>query len=208
MYLPERKNLRLPQYDYASPGTYFVTVVSYERQFLFGDVVDQKMIVNENGWVVETCWLDLPNHYPNIRLGTFIVMPNHLHGIIEITSDHGRGLSEIVRGLKSYSSMKINQLRETPGIPVWQRSYHEHIVRNEEELEQIQRYIEDNPKYWEEDENYIGPTRIAVGTGHRPVRKMMALKKEGRPSDESNGRKGQGSGGPGTQGSRIKEPRS
>jgi putative transposase len=161
-HLPQRKSPRLQGYDYAGEGAYFVTICTQNRVHLFGDVVDDEMVLNTLGCIVETCWDDLPNHYNNIQLDAFVVMPNHIHGIIFISDgDVGagfkpaptkrHGLTEIVRGLKTFSARKINQLRDTPGISVWQRSFHDHIIRDPHGLDKIRAYIATNPARWHAD---------------------------------------------------------
>ncbi len=98
MILPERKRLRLKDYDYTSAGAYFVTICVH-RQFqhfnIFGKIEDQKLKLNEYGEIVSACWADLPNHYFNIELDEYIIMPDHVHGIIKIIND--RVPNDVVR---------------------------------------------------------------------------------------------------------------
>ncbi len=161
LWIPNRRSIRLPAYDYSRPGIYYVTMVVNNRKCIFGDVVNNRMNVNVYGWLVETCWLDLINHYKNIRLDKFIVMPNRFHGIIEIiepaptTKNKRPTLHAIIRSFKSYSSMRINNLREMTGSSVWQRNYYERIIRDEAELNRTREYIKDNPGNWDKDENHI-----------------------------------------------------
>jgi len=115
-------------------------------------------------------WNELPCHYPHVELDVFVVMPNHIHGVLwlidegtvgagfkpaptTISTKPGarHGLPEIVRALKTFSSRRINDLRGTPGAAVWQRNYHEHVIRSEESLRQIRQYIADNPAHWADD---------------------------------------------------------
>ena len=168
--LPQRKSPRLKGYDYSQSGAYFVTICCHQRVHLFGDVADGEMMLDTLGCIVETCWDDLPNHYDNIRLDAFVVMPNHVHGIIFISGGDGvgeglkpspaptttkrHGLTEIVRGLKNFSARKINQLRDTPGTAVWQRSFHDHIIRSEKSLNHLREYVENNPARWQTDTFY------------------------------------------------------
>jgi len=77
-----RRSIRLKHYDYSEPGDYFVTICTKNRKCLLGNIVDGKMVLNKLGLIVKRCWHDLPNHYPNVILDEFIIMPNHIHGII------------------------------------------------------------------------------------------------------------------------------
>jgi putative transposase len=161
---PDRKSTRLSGYDYSQPGAYFITLVTYQREFLFGNVVEGQMQLNRYGNLIEAAWMDLPSHYPHINLGMFVVMPNHVHGIVIINevdlltrrgSKAGislHGLPEIVRALKSYSARRINELRRMHGNPVWQRSYYDRIIRNEGELHDMMQYILSNPMNWQADQ--------------------------------------------------------
>ena len=147
-----------------------MTVCVRDRHCLFGEIMDGENILNEYGQVVTRCWHDLINHYAGITLDAFVVMPNHMHCIIVINNDFGaglndnvgaglkpaptdkrHGLSEIVRAFKTFSSRYINQIRNTAGMPVWQRNYYEHIIRDEKELQTIREYIVNNPMQWELD---------------------------------------------------------
>lgn len=156
----ERKSPRLKDYDYAQAGAYFVTICTYGREYVFGEVVDGVMQLNAFGDIAQNCWDDLPQHYPHIELDLFVVMPNHVHGIVVLHSDVvgegfkpslDIGLSEVIRGFKTFSARRINAMRDTSGIPVWQRSFHDHIIRNERELDTLRRYIDQNPQRWTAD---------------------------------------------------------
>ena len=124
------------------------------------------MELNVLGRIVEACWLALPGHYPRVILDSFVVMPNHFHGLVALTSGidsedkSSPPLFEIVRAFKSFSSRQINARRHSPGIAVWQRGYHEHIARRDEALDRIRAYIETNPLRWHLDkENPANATR-------------------------------------------------
>jgi REP element-mobilizing transposase RayT len=127
-----RRSIRLPGYEYTQPGVYFVTLCTHERACCFGAVVDGMMQRNNLGSVVKSVWHALPRRFASVRLDAFVVMPNHLHGLVV--------------------PRKINRLRCAPGAPVWQRNYYEHIVRHEREWHAIRRYIAENPARWAEDE--------------------------------------------------------
>lgn len=165
-----RGSIRLQHYDYAQNGAYFVTICAQDRACLFGTISDGQMRANDHGRIVNECWNDLPKHYGQVILDEFITMPNHVHGIIILSGENERaglkpapttestpinkhhGLSEIVRALKTFSARRINQARNTPAIPVWQRNYYEHVIRNEEDLNKVREYIITNPAGWDKDE--------------------------------------------------------
>jgi REP element-mobilizing transposase RayT len=157
-----RRSIRLRDYDYSQPGGYFVTVTTYQRTSLFGDIKEQMMLLNRSGTIVQSCWENIAEHYASIDLDAFVIMPNHIHGIIIIKNSVGAGfkpaptqrypLSEFIRAFKTFSARHINKIRATPGIPVWQRNYYEHVIRNERELGSIREYIENNVITWESDE--------------------------------------------------------
>jgi len=161
-----RKSVRLQGYDYSSPGAYFVTVCTWSRECLFGHVVDEHMAINEAGRIVVQEWLACGNVYPQVRLDTHVVMPNHFHGIVVIDESSLREtvtagqrrqmiLPKIMGRFKMRSSKRINRLRNTVGLSVWQRGYYDHIIRNEEDLIRIQEYITNNPLKWELDRFYL-----------------------------------------------------
>jgi len=171
-----RRSMRLKGYDYSLPGAYFITLVTYHREYLFGEMVGGEMRLNRNGNIVERVWTNLPNHYPQITLEAFVVMPNHVHGIVIIhegDDDYGRGgsetrpyewgaikrdrmmchgLPEIVRAFKSFSARRINQLQHMQGVAIWQRSFYDHIIRGDQDLQNIWEYIQTNPQKWQEDQ--------------------------------------------------------
>lgn len=169
------RDIRLPEYDYSQEGAYFVTICTQDRKCVLGDIIDGQMKLNKYGRIVEQCWCNLVSHYTGIELDTFVVMPNHVHGIIVITGDVnviknvGEGfkpsptdtnrmntkshdLTEIVRAFKTFSARKINGERNTKGQKVWQRNYFEHIVRNEKSLNKIREYIYNNARNWQDDD--------------------------------------------------------
>ena len=260
-YDPEkhhRRSIRLKGYDYTQPGAYFITICTQGRACLFGEIIDGEMHLNEAGQIVVQTWQDLPNHISNVQLDAFVVMPNHVHGIIIITDHAGgigagfkparttmgsgsaagsvgagsvgagsvgagsepapttigpgptagpgsvagsgpttgpgsvavvvgsgsvgsgsvgagsepaptrssHGLPEIVRQFKTFSARRINELRGTPGTPVWQRNYYEHIIRDESSLSRIRQYIAENPARWDADQE--NPQRPHHARRHSP----------------------------------------
>ena len=160
-----RRSIRLKDYDYSQPGAYFVTVCTHGRECALGEVLDDAVILNYSGLIVQECWEQLPDHYFHVDLDAFVVMPNHVRGIIVFNDRHivgaglrpaptwtkRHGLPEIVRAFKAFSSRRINESRQRPGGPVWQRGYYEHVIRNDRSWEAIREYIESNPSRWEHD---------------------------------------------------------
>jgi putative transposase len=153
-----RRSIRLKDYDYGQSGAYFVTVVTHDRACLFGDVADGKMQLNNVGQIAKAAWDELPAKFPLVRLDAFIVMPNHVHGIIMVGAqfiapkinegvmNHAPTLGEMVRAYKARSTRLIRQAG-TPNF-AWQRNYYEHVVRNEESLNRVRQYIVNNPTHW------------------------------------------------------------
>lgn len=153
-----RKVNRLQSYNYSTEGYYFVTVCVESRLCCLGEIVKEEMVLNEFGKIVNSCWQDLSNHYKNCSLDQFIIMPNHIHGIIVVapvgeglkpSPTRVHGLSEIVRGFKTFSSRKINQLNQIHFS--WQRSFYDHVIRKDESLNNIRQYILSNPYKWAVD---------------------------------------------------------
>jgi REP element-mobilizing transposase RayT len=156
----DRRSVRLEGYDYSQDGAYFVTICTRDRALLFEN--------EEVRAIVEQCWLGIPDHFPTVQLDEWVIMPNHLHGIVVIVDCRGTAcraptvefgnptpgsLSTIIRSFKSAVSKRINILRDTPGASVWQRNYYEHVIRTEDELNRARQYILDNPLQWVMDEN-------------------------------------------------------
>ncbi len=161
----KRKANRLKGYDYATPGAYFITVCAHDRYKngnIFGTIRDGEMIKNSRTDIITLCWHDLPNHYPHITPGEFVVMPDHFHGILWINNNIGNGykpfrektsnhgLPEIIRGFKTFSARIINESNFDDKFQ-WQKSYYDHVIRNEKSLLMIREYIENNPQKWELD---------------------------------------------------------
>jgi REP element-mobilizing transposase RayT len=181
--LPNRKPNRMKGYDYSQDNLYFVTSCVQDRVCCFGTIANGKMILNEYGQIAEQQWHWLGKQYPYVVLHEFVVMPNHIHGIIEINrsivgigcdlseneydisnrigQNVGTGrdlslriksLSELMGAYKTTSSKKIHLLGFVAFA--WQRSFHDHIIRDEKSFETISNYIANNPSLWEQDKFY------------------------------------------------------
>ncbi|MCI0595059.1 MAG: hypothetical protein L0Z48_00785 [candidate division Zixibacteria bacterium] len=181
-----RRSIRLKEYDYAQAGAYFVTVCTQGREDFFGEIKNGEMVLNGAGKMVQTAWDALPERFPEIELDEFMVMPNHVHGIIVMggaplvstvggapgedrTDAKNRAgtrpaptLGEIVGVFKSITTLEyVRAIKRChwPPFPgrLWQRNYFEHIIRNEKTLAKIREYIVNNPQRWRFDrENPAG----------------------------------------------------
>ena len=184
----QRRSVRLEGYDYLLAGAYFVTILCFQRQCLFGEIKEGMMTHNDLGKMVKNCWLRIPNHFEDTRLDEFVLMPNHLHGIIIVLEAPGKGeafardisnmvdpmlanasplrpegtqsgsLGAIIQNFKSVSTRKVNKEYFEKGNKLWQRNYYERIIRNEREHNAIRQYIRDNPLNWEMDK--VNPGKI------------------------------------------------
>ena len=153
-------------YDYAQPGMYFFTICSYRPQLLFGDVINGEMNLNELGEIVFDEWRKSATIRCELELDEFIVMPNHVHAIIVLKAMNfvgatGRSpsrsgpskhsLGAFIAGFKSAVTKRVNAVRGTSEIKIWQRNYYEHVIRDEESLSRIREYIVNNPAQWDAD---------------------------------------------------------
>lgn len=176
--LVKRRSIRLPDYDYSSAGAYFITICVRNRLNLFGEIVDETIVLNDAGCMVEKYWLKLSEKFPNVTVDEFVVMPNHFHGLIwfdlnNVGADsyicpvsgeymdsplrnRKTSLGRIIQWFKIMTSdayirnVKRADWKPFPG-KLWQRNYYEHVIRNEEELNNAREYIMYNPVRWESD---------------------------------------------------------
>ncbi|MBI3872243.1 MAG: transposase [candidate division Zixibacteria bacterium] len=179
-----RRSIRLAGYDYAQAGAYFITICAHDRECLFGEVVDDAMNLNQVGRIVEEEWLRTAAVRSDVELDQYVIMPNHVHGIIVLvgaarwvalhesergdrfrqggiverphqkkratqrvatTGPASGSMGAIIGQFKSIATKRINYLRRTPGAPVWQRNYYEHVIRDEFEMLRAGEYIRNNP---------------------------------------------------------------
>ncbi len=177
-----RRSIRLKDYDYSQAGLYFVTICVHNRECLFGEIADGHISLSNIGTIADLLWFEIKNHAPNVELCEFVVMPNHIHGIIEIKdlpsvgalhatplhathpqpdepckqkneymaaiSPKAGTLSTIIRSYKSAVSRHAHRLGY---IFAWQRSFHEHIIRDNNDHARIAEYIKNNPDMWTDD---------------------------------------------------------
>ena len=152
-----------------------MTVASKDRQCVFGEVVDNVMRLNGYGSIAAECWKWLEEKYAYVEIDEWVVMPNHLHGIIMSTDDSRRGgsrtapteatrksLGRLIGAFKTVSTKRINRVRDRRGVPVWQRDYYEHVIRSDSELDRVRRYIVDNPASWSLDVDNPDSNEVAI----------------------------------------------
>jgi len=191
-----RQSIRLRGWDYTTPGAYFITICTYQRENIFADARFKEIVGNT--------WQAIPthSHAQHVRLDEWVVMPNHLHGILILENNVGRGeaigrgeatridggmeknpVSELPRpygggkltsgsvgavigNFKSLVARRINNVRRTPGGKVWQRGYYDRIIRNERELNAVRQYIQENPLRWEEDRDNLDTLIAQMNLGN------------------------------------------
>ncbi len=172
---------RLKGYDYSSEGAYFITICTKNRENYFGDVVDGKMVLTEMGKIADKFLQEIPDHFQNVLIDAYVIMPNHIHFIVIMKTDddcrdvallHLYGGADkftkqyysdispkkwtiwsIIRSYKSICTKTINAMQDNIFF-AWQPNYHDRIIRDENEWNRIRQYIVDNPAQWENDENY------------------------------------------------------
>jgi len=167
--MKNRKPNRLKNYDYSRDGFYFVTVCTYNRNWYFGEIQNGQMRLNQYGEIVKQQWLWLQEQYPYIEHDQYVIMPNHVHGIVLINRSAAanvgnsrdcslqkskiKSLSELMGSFKTTSSKLIH--RAGSHEFKWQKSFYDHIIRNDRSLENIRKYIANNPLKWEYDQENI-----------------------------------------------------
>lgn len=164
----QRKSIRLPGRDYRADGMYFVTIVCEGRRPILSDVRGGHIALSPIGEIVTACWLAIPNHFRRAKLDAWVVMPDHVHGIITLVGEppleadalagederacgtHSGSVSAIIQNFKAVSTRRINAMMAGNAEPgkVWQRGYYERIARENGEIDRIRRYIRANPARW------------------------------------------------------------
>ena len=140
-----RKSPRMPHYDYSTGNYYFVTICANEKMCLFGMPQEKSWL----GSLVNRHVQQIEKHYGNVYVDKYVVMPNHVHMILVIRNRGEVGLEQIVGQFKSGVTREAR--KTAPNIQLWQRSFHDHVIRNQKQYEQIWTYIENNPLKWHDD---------------------------------------------------------
>jgi putative transposase len=164
---PRHHSLRLPGYDYSQNGAYFVTVCTSHRLCLFGSMHGDVFVPYEAGIAMEDVWNTLPSRFPHVELDAFVVMPNHIHGILlfDGSETESASLIRVVGAFKSLSTLAYGRgVRQQRWLPfegrLWQASFYEHVIRSGEAMDRIRSYIQDNPARWEHDHENLDRMRV------------------------------------------------
>ncbi len=167
-----RRSIRLPEFDYSRVGMYFVTICADQRRCIFGQIHGSKTVPSFIGEIVGACWIEIPQHFPNVKIESGVVMPNHLHGILTIDSKSpganlqdkpprtaelfGRPLPKsiptIIRSFKAAASKRSRESGLITTGSIWQKGYFERVLRNTREYVEVTNYILQNPARWSDDE--------------------------------------------------------
>ncbi len=146
-----RKSNRLISYDYSKNGMYFITICSSDKKCLFGKILTNKIQLNKIGKIIEKAIEQINCHYDNVSVDKYVVMPNHVHMIIALTAENhdcvNSNIPTIVGSMKRLATKQA-------GIKLWQKSFHDHVIRNQISFDQIWEYIDTNIIRWEMDELY------------------------------------------------------
>ncbi|MFQ6677375.1 MAG: transposase [Fidelibacterota bacterium] len=172
------ESIRLKYWDYSNPGMYFVTICTKKFYHWFGNVIDGEMVLNNLGKIAEECWNEITDHFGNVELDEFVIMPNHVHGIITILDVETRRAVSLLEHINKFGPLKKGSLpiivgsyksavtrlirkHNTPNF-AWQRRFYDHVNRNEDSLEKIQIYIRTNPEIWNKDRDIINEDRLFI----------------------------------------------
>ena len=157
---PKRKQNRLQSFDYGTPGAYFITICTENRRNLFwkdvGAIMDrpEKVPLTPLGRIVQQSILDIPGHYPAVSVDCFVIMPNHIHLLLQIHAD-SNGRSMIAPTVSTVVRLMKGAVSRQAGVSVWQKGFYDHVIRNEKDYQEIWNYIAGNPGKWAEDKLHI-----------------------------------------------------
>ena len=139
---------RLPADAYRRPGVFLVTIVLHERRSILGRIDSGLVTLSSQGEIVRTCLLEIPRHWPEIRVDEWVVMPDHLHAILVVDRPLPAGLAQVIGGFKAATTKRLNALPFRVPSPFWQKSFHDRRICTDEALSAARRYIAANPAKW------------------------------------------------------------
>jgi len=151
--LPQRKSPRLQGYDYATTGGYFVTICTDNKSHLFGEIVNGVMCLSDIGQVANRTWFTIPDVFVSVKLGDFVVMSNHCHGIIFLDEhpEYHPTLGNVIGNYKGTVTREVKRSLKSPPLPLWQSRFYDHIIRDEIDGLRIRKYIQNNVARWADD---------------------------------------------------------
>ena len=167
--LPKRKSTRLRNFDYGTIGSYFITICTQNRRNILSTIFvgegsplppPERVQLSHYGAIVEKWIRTIPEKYSKMSVDHYVIMPNHIHLLLSITKDDGRGdpsptITAVIGWLKYHSTREINLVGATKNEKVFQRSFHDHIIRDRQDYETIAKYIYENPRLWQDDCFYV-----------------------------------------------------
>ncbi len=157
MDLPERKPIRLRDYDYSSPGAYFITICTRGKECVLSRILvgeglaPPAVALTAIGRIVEEQLRLLPGRFPSLSVDRYVIMPNHIHLLLTLSGDSAGGASPSPTITNMVGALKSQTSRLSGMAPLWQRSYYDHVIRNGDDHRQIAEYIDANPARWGED---------------------------------------------------------
>jgi putative transposase len=159
--IARRRSVRFPGHDYSDSGVYFVTICAWRRACHFGEVSLPTVRLSPIGHIVDSCWKRIPEHFAHVALDAHILMPDHLHGILKCggcaasrgpDASFGQpvpgSLATVIRSFKAAATRAVRLQLGDPAMKLWQRGFHEHVIRNEMEVVRLREYIAGNPARW------------------------------------------------------------
>lgn len=177
--MPRRRSMRLQRFDYAENAAYFVTICAAERRCLFGEIEAGVTRLSAIGRMVEEAWRETAAHRPGVIPDTWVVMPNHFHGIVVLpgitksasgtvlpSGPARNSLGAVIGEFKTAASREVIEFRLLSKGPLWQRGYHDHIIRHDRELDAVRKYILDNPARWADDPDHPQHHQFTSSSGH------------------------------------------
>lgn len=170
MELPNRKPIRLKNYDYSTPGIYFITICTNHKEKIFGNISEgdvfssPQMVLSQIGQIANEELLQIEQHYQNVKIDKYTIMPNHVHLLVRITERINpfptmieSDIPNIIGKYKASVTRNVGKaFMPSEKIKIWQTSYHDHIIRNQQEYLEIWEYIDTNPIRWKDDCFYTG----------------------------------------------------
>ena len=191
-----RRSIRLNGYNYSSAGFYFITICTHQRICLFGNVEESEIHPSKFGQIATARWQEIPQHFSHVALDEFVIMPNHIHGILTVNDGRSmallrstrmrsrkfshpipRSISTVIGSFKSITTRQINEIRNASGCPVWQGRFYDHIIRDRGSLDRIRQYIRNNPLTWQVDKLY---SEVAIGDGGLRTWQCHVLNRSGK----------------------------